>query len=292
MAGKWDTSTKRLVSTNPADFIRWLLPEAEFTGVVEAKSLSLNNREIEADNLYQFTLNGIPCIIHIEFQSYHDVLMAKRMWEYNSITTSVYDRPTDSFVIYLKRCKVTEPYYDWIFPIGNTVHQFKFHVIKLWEIPLEVLKEAGLTVLLPLMVLARGGKRRNVVEDAITTIQTVEGEDARDLLSLTYVFASLAFAKEADRHWLKRRFRMFEDALKNSWAYQEIMQEGEQKRALAELQRQRRVLDNLVQMRFPRIIELAKERGNATDTSEVLDDLILSIFAAKTEKEARRILSQ
>ena len=186
MAGKWDTSTKRLVSTNPADFIRWLLPGAEFTGVVEAKTLNLNNRDIEADNLYYFTLNGKACIIHIEFQSYYDGLMAKRMWKYNSLTTSMYDCPTDSFVIYLKRCKATEPYYDWIFPIGNTVHQFKFHVIKLWEIPLEVLKEAKLTVLLPLMVLARGGKHRNVVEDAITTIQTVEGEDARDLLSLTY----------------------------------------------------------------------------------------------------------
>ena len=224
--------------------------------------------------------------------------MAKRMWEYNSLTTSVYDRPTDSFVIYLKRCKVTEPYYDWIFPypIGNTVHQFKFHVIKLWEVPVEVLKEAGLTVLLPLMVLARGGKRRNVVEDAITAIQPVEGEDARDLLSLTYVFASLAFAKEADRRWLKRRFRMFEDALKNSWAYQEIWQEGEQigeqKRALAELQRQRRMLSRYVQIHFPRIVDMAKERGNAIDTSEVLDDLTLRILAAKSEEEARRILSQ
>ena len=85
---------------------------------------------------------------------------------------------------------------------------------------------------------------------------------------------------------------MFEDALKNSWAYQEIMQEGEQKRALAELQRQRRLLSSYVQMHFPHIVEIAKERGNAIDTSEVLDDLTLRIFAAKSEEEARRILSQ
>ena len=296
MAGKWDTSTKWLVNTNPADFIRWLLPVAEFTGVVEAKTLNLNNRDIEADNLYYFTLNGITCILHIEFQSYYDGLMAKRMWKYNSATTLMYDCPTDSFVIYLKRCKVTRPYYEWIFPIGNTVHQFEFHVIKLWEIPAEVLKESGLSVLLPLMVLSKGGKRRDVVEDAITTIQTVEGEDARDLLSLTYMFASLVFTKETDRHWLQRRFRMFEDALKNSWAYQEIWQEGEQtgvqKRAFAELQRQRRLLSSYVQMHFPHIVEMAKERGNAIDTSEVLDDLTLRILAAKSEEEARRILSQ
>lgn len=89
---------------------------------------------------------------------------------------------------------------------------------------------------------------------------------------------------------------MFEDALKNSWAYQEIMQEGEQigeqKRALAELRRQRRLLSSYVQMHFPRIVDMAKERGNTIDTSEVLDDLTLRIFAAKSEEEARRILSQ
>lgn len=291
MAGKWDTSTKQLVGTNPADFIRWLLPGAEFTGVVEAKSLNLNNRDIEADNLYYFTLNGRACIIHIEFQSYYDGLMAKRMWKYNSLTTSMYDCPTDSFVIYLKRCKVTEPYYDWIFPIGNTVHQFKFHVIKLWEIPLEVLKEAKLTVLLPLMVLARGGKHRKVVEDAITTIQTVEGEDTRELLSLIYVFASLVFAKEADRHWLKRRFRMFEDALKNSWAYQEIMQVGEQKERQTELQGLRQLLENLVQARFPNNVNLAKERGSAIEEQSILHEVIYKVGIAQTEEDVRQILS-
>ena len=85
---------------------------------------------------------------------------------------------------------------------------------------------------------------------------------------------------------------MFEDALKDSWAYQEIWQDGVQTRALAELQRQRRVLGNLVQMRFPHIVEMAKERGDAIDTSEVLDDLILKIFQAQSEEEARQILSR
>jgi predicted transposase YdaD len=172
---------------------------------------------------------------------------------------------------------------------------FQFHVIKLWEVPVEVLKQAGLTVLLPLMVLARGGKRRKVVEDAIATIQTVEGEDARELLSLTYVFASLVFAKEADRHWLKRRFRMFEDALKNSWAYQEIMQEGEQigeqKERQAELQGLRQLLENLVQARFPNNVNLAKERGSAIEEQSILHEVIYKVGIAQTEEDVRKILS-
>ena len=304
MAGKWDTSTKRLVSTHPEDFIRWLIPEAQFTGTVEARSLNLNNREIEADSLHQLTLKGIACMIHIEFQSYYDEQMAQRMWEYNALATSTYKCPTDSFVIYLKRCKVPKPHFTWKFPTGKTVHVFQFEVIKLWEVPFEVLNDAGMAGLLPLMVLAKGGKNRTVVEEAITAIKAMEDEDTRGLLSLTYIFAALAFVKEADRHWLKRRFRMFEDALKDSWAYQEILQEGWQEgelkgreegkleERLVSLQLQRQLFDSLIQDRFPHIVELANERGNTIDKPEVLQALILKLFKVKTEEEARRILSR
>ncbi len=116
------------------------------------------------------------------------------------------------------------------------------------------------------------------------------------LLSLTYIFAALALVKEADRHWLKRRFSMFEDALKDSWAYQEILQEGELKGKLEErlvsLQLQRQLFDSLVQDRFPHIVELANERSNTIDKPEVLQALILRLFKVKTEAEARRILNR
>lgn len=103
------------------------------------------------------------------------------MWEYNALATSTYHCPTDLFLIYLKRCKTSEPSFSWKFSTGNRVHHFQFHVIKLWEVPLEALKQAELTVLLPLMVLTKGGKHRKVVEDAITSIETEE--EARQILS-------------------------------------------------------------------------------------------------------------
>ena len=192
-------------------------------------------------------------------------------------------------MIYLKRCKVPKPHFTWRFPTGKTVHVFQF----------EVIKNAGMAGLLPLMVLAKGGKNRTVVEEAITAFKTVEDENTRDLLSLTYIFAALALVKEADRQWLKRRFGMFEDALKDSWAYQEILQEGELKgkeegkleERLVSLQLQRQVFDSLVQDRFPHIVELANERSNTIDKPEVLQALILRLFKVKTEEEARRILS-
>ena len=304
MPGRWDTSTKRLVHTRPEDFIRWLIPGAQFIGPVEAKSLNLNNQEMEADNLQQMIVNGIKCLIHIEFQSYADADMGKRMWKYNAMASWTYDCPTRSFVIYLKRCPAAKPGFRWTFPPTEVVHDFRFQVVKLWEVPVEEIEQAGLLGLLPLMVLARGGKQRQVVEKAISAIETTEDEDKRDLLSLTYIFAAMAFVKETDRHWLQRRFRMFEDALKDSWAYQEIWQggkqegieqgkqEGKQEERLANLQRQRHMLEYLVEKDFPALIPLAKKRGEASEDPDALQALIFALLRAGNEQEAKQLLSQ
>jgi len=83
-----------------------------------------------------------------------------------------------------------------------------------------------------------------------------------------------------------------EDPLKDSWAYQEIYQEGVRIEQLAELQRQRRFLELLVQKYFPNILEMAKERGNAIDDPKALHDVLLKLIAAQTEEAARRILSK
>ena len=119
MPGKWDTSTKRLVGENPEDFIRWLVPEAKFEGKAKARPLNLNDREIEADALYEITLYGVSCLVHIEFQRSYDESMDRRMWEYNALATFSYYRPTCSFVIYLKKCEVPEPFFTWEFPNGE-----------------------------------------------------------------------------------------------------------------------------------------------------------------------------
>ncbi len=166
------------------------------------------------------------------------------------------------------------------------------------------------------MVLAKGGKNRKVVEKAITTIETSEDEDKRDLLSLTYIFAAMAFVKETDRHWLQRRFRMFEDALKDSWAYQEIwqggkqegkqeglqegiqqgiqegIQEGIQQERRANLQKQRHMLEYLVQQDFPALIEMAKEWCEASNDPDAVQEIIFKLLRAENEEGARQILSQ
>ena len=222
---KWDTSLKQLVGESPQDFISWLVPEAEFKAALTG---NMNNREIEADLLYEVEQDGNPGLVSIELQSYADETMAKRVWEYNFLATFSYHRPTYSFVIYLRPCEVGEPFYRATFLNGKETHLFHFSIVKLWELDPEEIKDTGLAGLYPLMALAREGNHPAVLEEVITGIETSGRDSTAELLSLTYLLASFVFTKPTDIQWLKRRFHTMRHILEDTWAYQEIKQEGRQ----------------------------------------------------------------
>src|ERR1700694_4125595 len=124
----------------------------------------------------------------------------------------------------------------------------------------------------PLLVLTRGGKRPEVVEEVITRIAAVGGNSSAELLSLTYLISSLIFDQEADRIWLKRRVGMLRDILHDTWAYQEIMQEGRQEGVLEgrqqRLKDQRQMLMTIVQLHFPQMASLAREQAEGITDPE------------------------
>ncbi len=299
MPGKWDRSSKRLIGENPGQFIQWLLPDAQYQGVPKPKTPTMETKEIEADGLFQILLVGVLCLVHIEFQSSSDEEMAKRMWQYNALATITYDLPTSSIVVFLRPCRVPEPFYTAGFPTGERVHHFWFKVIKLWEITVNEFKQTGLTGIFPLMVLAKDGKRPEVVEEIIQQIEADNSPSAHELLAVTYTLASLVFKKAADRNWLKRRFSVLDNHLfRDSWVYQELIQEGVEK-GLQEgiekerqqrLKDQRQMLKTLVQAHFPQLVAMAQRKANAIKKPDVLQTLVLNMVVAQTEEQARQLL--
>lgn len=303
MPGKWDRSSKRLIGENPGQFIQWLLPDAQYQGVPTPKTPTMETKEIEADGLFQILLVGVLCLVHIEFQSSSDEKMARRMWQYNALATITYDLPTSSIVVFLRPCRVPEPFYTAGFPTGERVHHFWFKVIKLWEITVNQFKQTGLIGIFPLMVLAKDGKRPEVVEEIIQHIEADNSPSAHELLAVTYTLASLVFQKAADRSWLKRRFSMLDNHLfRDSWVYQELIQEGIEKgveKGLQEgiekerqqrLKDQRQMLLTIIRAHFPQLVEMAQRKANAIKKPDVLQALVLNMFAAQTEEQARQLL--
>jgi predicted transposase YdaD len=289
MAGKWDSNFKHLVEANPEHFIEWLLPGAHYVRELNTHL----NRGIDIDILYEVIFQRIRILVHLEFQRYEDAEIDKRVLEYNVFASCKFDCPVVSFVIYLKKeSKVVEPPLIRELPDGKVILRFDFINIKLWEIPTDELRKIGLVGVLPLLSLTREGGTPEVVQEAIDGIEgsALDSSVKASLLAITFTLASLALTRPESLEWLRRRYQMYKDILRDTEIYQLIMQEGEEKEHLKRLQDQQQVLLGFVQARFPDIVSgAAKQIPTITDI-EVLKHLTLKVGLASSSEEARRLL--
>ncbi len=146
--------------------------------------------------------------------------------------------------------------------------------------------QTGLVGLLPLLPLTKDGARREVVEEMISGLISAEKTES---LWIGYALASRVL--KDDLKWLKRRFAMLEDILRDTPVYQEVLAEGEEKgREEGKLEAQRQTLLDVVQERFPAIVRLAKQQADAIQDPEVLRRLTVKISVVKTSSEAEQYL--
>lgn len=199
--------------------------------------------------------------------------------------------PTWSVVIYIKPCKVAEPFYEEHFPTGELIHHFRHRNIKLWELRPEDIEQLGLIGLFPLIVLMEGGSDPEVIEQVISRLEETEENTSKELLSLLYLLASFVIEKEPVMQWLKRRFFEMHNELRETWVYQEILQEGQQKERRIELDKQRLMLTRVVQQRYPEIVDMARHKANSISDLEILRETLIRISLANSREEAVIILS-
>lgn len=286
MAGLWDGVMKRLVRGYAKHFTRWLTEEAVY---VRALDIELKNQHLFADALLEVLLREQPALVHIEFQAYDDPDMEMRLLEYNVLASRQYGHlPVYSYVIYLRKAgEIAESPLVRTFPDGQVIHRFFYRVIKLWEIPAEVLLQTGWLGVLPLVTLTAGGKQPEVVREMIDRLASVE---EYDLLAISEVVGGLAFKKGPELEWFKRRFSMFQDILRESPIYQEIVEQGREEERQRRIQEHRTFLIRLIQLHFPELEALAKQKADGIEDPDVLSAMNFKLLAAQTLEESRRIL--
>jgi predicted transposase YdaD len=286
MAGPWDNIMKRLVRGYLKQFARWLVSEAVF---VRAHDIELKNQHLLADALLEVILHGEPALLHIEFQSYDDPEMEMRLLEYNVLASRQNGHwPVYSYVIYLRKAReVAISPLVRTFPDGEEVHRFFFRVIKLWEVPAELLLQTGWTGVLPLVTLTDGGKRPEVVKEMIDRLVLAE---EYDLLAISQVIGGLVFKKGPELEWFRNRFSMFQDILRESWVYQEIIEQGREEERQRRIQEHRTILMRFIQLNFPELEALAKQQADGIKDPDVLSSMNIKLLSAQRVEEARQIL--
>jgi predicted transposase YdaD len=194
-------------------------------------------------------------------------------------------------VIYIKPCKVAEPFYEEHFPTGDLVRHFRYCNIKLWELRPEDIERLGLIGLYPLIVLTEGGSDPKVIEQVISRLEETGENTSKELLSLLYLLASFVIDKEDVLQWLKWRFFEMHNELRETWVYQEILREGREMERRTQLERQRLMLTRFVQQRYPTIVDLAKNKANSISDPEALEEIYVRVSLANSQEEAMAILT-
>jgi len=131
-------------------------------------------------------------------------------------------------------------------------------------------------------------------------IDRLAGENGyKDLLALAEMLGGLAFTTESEKVWFKRRFAMFQDIMKDSWVYQEIVQESEERgmqkgweKGLEKaLQDQRQVIVQTMQERFPALEAMAKQKVASIADMRALNLLLVNIASTREIEIVRALLT-
>ena len=281
MPKPYDDAMKKLVGGSPQDFLDLVSDGARFVRELPGE---LRFENTHADGLIEGIQDGEPLLVHLEFQSSYDLRIGERMLEYNVLASRQYSYlPVHSCVIYLKDCgHVPQSPYIRHLPSGKETVRFDYASIELHKITAEELTQKGLVGLAALLPLTKDGARREVIEDMIAKLIKAEKTDA---LWIGYALAAKVMLD--DLHWLRKRFAVFNDFLRDLPVYQEVLEEGVEK---GELQAQRQILRDIVQERFPGLDSLAKGQGAATGDTELLRRIIVKISVAQTTREAEQYL--
>ena len=169
--------------------------------------------------------------------------------------------------------------------------------------------------LFPLLPLTQGGMEREVVEEMFARLA---GEQSRQLATMGFLFAALVFHRSkrySDQEWLESRYNHMHDILRESPAYQWILDEGKEEGRAEGLQQgleqglqqgleqglqqglqqgsqkaMQQAAITIVITRFPELELLAKAKILALDNLERLQHLIIDLSISHSQEAIARVL--
>jgi predicted transposase/invertase (TIGR01784 family) len=214
----FDPTCKFLAENFPADFATWLLGEPITLTKLSPTELSLE--PIRADSL--ILLSSADIIVHLEFQTEPDSIMAFRMADYYlRLFRRFPNKRIIQIVIYLTPTG-SELVHQNVFETEVMRHQFQ--VIRLWEQPTQPFLEA--TGLLPLAVLTQTPDKAQTLRQVAAKIDAIpEKRVQSNIAAASGILAGLKLERDFINQVLRK------DIMQQSVIYQEWIEEGALKEA-------------------------------------------------------------
>ena len=182
---------------------------------VECVELPVSERTV--DSVLRLERDGLVWYRHLEFQAQKDADMPRRCFEYNSrlilhyraavLTTVLYLLPgadkdvPDAFRLYVG---------DWL------AYEWRFEVVRLWEIDAQAALHSGEAGPLALVPLMRGGNEPSRVLEAARRLDAMPKPQAAEAMSVLLGFATRRYDRATFMNVLGK------DRVMESWWDQEV----------------------------------------------------------------------
>ncbi|HEX3640836.1 MAG TPA: hypothetical protein VHV10_06060, partial [Ktedonobacteraceae bacterium] len=216
-----------LVGSNPQAFLDLVLPGCRF---IKHHRNKLASSERQPDAIIEASHPiGERFLFNLEFQTYKQAHIPEKLLLYNVLLWWQYKLPVKSEVAYLTSNEQIDRHplcWPTLGERDKDMLRFDYGNTEMWKKSPEDLLSLKHMELLPLLPLTQGGMEHAVVEDMFACLA---GEQYRQLATMGFLFATLAFhnsKRDSDQKWLESRFRHMHDILRESPAYQWILDEG------------------------------------------------------------------
>ena len=260
----YDTTLKYLSDKFPKHFVELIFDGFEGEVTPLDKELPTNKRQ--SDYLVEVKDKCLDCgtskfILHIEFQSSHDVDMPQRMMAYYARIVDKHRLPVYPVVVYLNpannNLNIPDEYVNSIY--DKDIMRFKYKVLKLWEIDPSRIIDNALYGLFPIIPLTNheSTSDEDCLETCFDLVQNVDIDDGilkSDMFVCTGILAGLRYPKELVKSLMKV------EIMQESVIYQDIINEGIKKGRVEGIEKG---------------IEKGKEEG--------MEDSIISVLSTRFE---------
>jgi predicted transposase YdaD len=230
-----DATTRKLIEMGPPHWHAYLGSPVRDPSRVKAIDSNLSTVTAECDKLL-WVEDPMPWIEHIELQAGRDVGLADRVHMYNTLLHSHHKVPVRTVLVLLREA-ADGPELSGVLEkkwhSGEVYDWFRYHVVRVWEQPVDLLLASGLTVL-PLAPVS------DVTEEKLPGVlmaiadrlaREANAEEAATLWNATRILMGLRYSAEEVDSIIDGVSAMLFGirGIEESSVYQAILKKGEAK---------------------------------------------------------------
>ena len=314
----YDRALKALMEDHAVEMLPELLPGAE---LISIENTELNRSNLRADLVYLIKYKGEPRILNLELQTDRDADMNYRMLLYFAELLGRYRMPIISMVMYPFETNVPEPILEQESGTGTSI-SFKHETLRLWLEDAEQCLRRGVVSMYTLLPAMKGVTVAMLLQ-AINEIELRYPQPhlTRHLLRFQTILRRSKTLSQQDKQIVEARMKSYDSLLDGDVELQKEIQEvihrgieeGLQREAeklqreAEKLQREAEKLQReaeesiiaeqqqtvlyIVEVRFPALLEVAKQNVPLLKRRNELRQLAKQIMRAPDETFARWALN-